>query len=30
MVFAPKGFAGINLSFVWRWLGVGISTDSKV
>jgi len=30
MVFAPKGFAGINLSFVWRWLGVRISTDSKV
>jgi branched-chain amino acid transport system permease protein len=29
MVFAPKGFAGINLSFLWRWMAGKKSTVSK-
>jgi branched-chain amino acid transport system permease protein len=29
MVFAPKGFAGINLSFLRRWMAGEKSTVSK-
>jgi len=29
MVFAPKGFAGVRFSFLWRWMAGKTSTVSK-